>query len=124
MTREDDAKVAEMLGWTWHNPPSWAPELPRKLCPPNGKYLWNFGTLGQIPPHYTSDAGDDYRVLEFVRENWDSLYLEAFATTLDIQLSSHGTGIGGLLEYGNAPLYVTGDYSRAALAVEESEKNE
>ena len=118
MTREDDAKVATMLGWTWTGKQN------GNLIghPPNQAGL----TYEYSVPHYTSDVADDYLVLEFVRENWAQQRLRSLASWLSDKFDDRAADHEEDYEnsWNDILMYRPGDYSRAVIAVAEAEESE
>lgn len=103
MTREQDAVIAERLfGGS------------RKLI-----YTAVNGRVSAGVPRYTSEANADYLVLEKVRETWGILESDRFIAAL--QVAWFNREMPRLAATHRPILYEPGDYSRAVLAVWESE---
>lgn len=137
--RELDALVAErVMGWEWCGqsdrplylvPPQEADTFRdecRRLPMPAVIHETGFsarpgqGVVTRKTPRFTTDANDDYRVLEHVRETTHNHYWLMFCCHLHDLWSSRpsrgmdkdGKPTGGLTWIP----YLIGDYSRAALA--------
>ena len=69
----------------------------------------------------TTDANDDYAVLEHVRETWEGMGIEQFGDELEriwgARKHSHASIAGPYFD-----LYEPGDYARCALAVLDEEQ--
>lgn len=119
MSREQDAKVAELvMGWTVIREQYEGGNQGPVFKPSQAYIDREFRRTGTrivdcTAEPFTSDVSADYLVLEYVRENWDRDKMTAFNEKLRLQWTSY-----------DVPLscqYVSGDWSRAALAVVEAE---
>lgn len=77
------------------------------------------GKIDFACPHYSTDPSADYRVLKHVREKWSDADFDRFDTMLDLILGEHESKRDTLF---CSSLYEPGDYSLAALASIEKEK--
>ena len=117
--REDDAKIASILGWRqvkeeWHGTAG---------IPPEKEY--NVGV-----PHYTTNAGDDYLVLEWVKniifdrvsplmDTYSDALYDVWMKRMNNDTSTLSTAESrGLVDVWISR-YEPGDYSRALLKLKE-----
>jgi len=125
MSREQDAKVAEVvMGWRIGRPDS-TPAFKVDWCM-NGSHL--VCTLGGFKP--TTDPAADYQVLEHVREKWSQTKVCALRDELALMWSrraterdKQATSVREFAVHG-CTQYQPGDYSRAALAAIEKERED
>ena len=99
MSREDDARVAKILGWAFDA---------------DNKVWWRGSVWVTHLPAFTTDPAADYKVLEWARE---SDVARVFHNHLRIILDGEGRALYG--HYSGATCYQPGDYSRALLALKE-----
>ena len=104
MFDKDRIRLAEALGWVWHDPYWVSTGEPPHLAADIEKYLYYQWPAEEppIPPFDPfTDANDDYAVLEWMRKNvdpWES-----------VENAIMGNGVADFLDYR------IGDFARAAL---------
>lgn len=109
--REQDKRVAEILGWKNIKP---IPGFPSVLSGEHPK-----GNLFYVP-RFTTDPAADYKVLEWVRENLP-VAMALFVGQLELIWPNYEVLDKGRVYEENKPFmsYRPGDYSRALLALDE-----
>ena len=110
MTREQDARVAELMGCESRRPSGLG-----------NTWLWKPHGYATDLPRFTTDASADYLVLKWVLESWSKDRLLRFSEGLyDLwDARAAESDPRGDDRWIDAMLYTPGDYSRAALAVVE-----
>ena len=100
--RRNRIKLVEAMGWTKHPSEDWW-QSPQH-CSPSIKDNWPQGCyrIDTFLPDPETDAADDYRVLEWMRENY---------TSHEIDLAFDHIG------YGYRWVYDVGTYAQAALSL-------
>lgn len=132
MSREDDARVAELVMGTlsFRQSGSWyhitingterASEQGRDRAL---KYALNLGGDRLVVPHYTTDPAADYQVLEHVREKWEPLQHCTMRDELQMAWGERARDAEVAQVWGPTQ-YRPGDYSRAALAALDKEQQD